>query len=79
MVGWPIGEMGEEVAAFAVTKSPISEQTLMEHCRGGLANYKLPRRIFFMNKLPRNDGGKVSKKLLSQLLPSTLDGSLRSQ
>ena len=77
VVGWPIGEMGEEVAAIAVTRTSVSEEALMEHCRSQLAKYKLPRRIFFIQKLPRNDGGKVSKKLLSQLLPSTLDGSLR--
>lgn len=77
VVGWPIGEMGEEVAAIVVTREPVSETALMEHCRSQLAKYKLPRRIFFMNKLPRNEGGKVSKKRLAQFLPTTVDGKLK--
>jgi acyl-CoA synthetase (AMP-forming)/AMP-acid ligase II len=77
VVAWPIGEMGEEVAGIVVTKEPVTESVLLEHCRSRLAKYKIPRRIFFMDTLPRNDGGKVSKKILAQLLPSELDGTLR--
>lgn len=79
VVGWPIGEMGEEVAAIVVTKTAVTEHDLIEYCRPRLARYKVPRRIFFMHKLPRNDGGKVSKKLLTGLLPSKVDGNLKLQ
>ena len=78
MVGWPIGEMGEEVAAIVVTKEPVSEQALIDHCRSQIARYKIPRRVFFMHKLPRNEGGKVSKKLLASMLPKTLDSNLEA-
>jgi acyl-CoA synthetase (AMP-forming)/AMP-acid ligase II len=79
VVGWPIGEMGEEVAAIVVTKEPVTEAALMEHCRGQLARYKMPRRIFFMQRLPRNEGGKVSKQRLTELLPKEIDGVLASE
>ena len=78
-VGWPIGEMGEEVAGIVVTRGPISEQELIDHCRSQIARYKIPRRVFFMQKLPRNEGGKLSKKLLASMLPNRIDGSLEGQ
>jgi acyl-coenzyme A synthetase/AMP-(fatty) acid ligase len=78
-VGWTIGEMGEEVAGIVVTRGPISEQELIDHCRNQIARYKIPRRVFFMQKLPRNEGGKVSKKLLASMLPNSIDGSLEGQ
>jgi acyl-CoA synthetase (AMP-forming)/AMP-acid ligase II len=78
VVGWPIGEMGEEIAAIVVTKEPVSEQALIDHCRSQIAPYKIPRRVFFMHKLPRNEGGKVSKKLLGSMLPKSLDSNLEA-
>jgi acyl-CoA synthetase (AMP-forming)/AMP-acid ligase II len=77
VVGWPIGDRGEEIAGIVVTRQLVSEATLLEHCRSQLAKYKVPRRIFFTDKLPRNEGGKVSRKLLAEMLPSALDGDLR--
>jgi acyl-CoA synthetase (AMP-forming)/AMP-acid ligase II len=79
VVGWPIGEMGEEVAGIVVTKEPVTEAVIMDHCRSQLAKYKMPRRIFFMEKLPRNEGGKVSKKQLVQLLPAHIEGVLNAK
>ncbi len=78
VVGWPIGEMGEEVAAIVVAKESVSEQALIDHCRSQIARYKVPRRVFFMRKLPRNEGGKVSKKLLASMLPKSVDGSMEA-
>jgi malonyl-CoA/methylmalonyl-CoA synthetase len=33
-------------------------------CKEQLANYKVPKRVFFMDELPRNAMGKVQKNLL---------------
>ena len=33
-------------------------------CKERLANYKVPKRVFFMDELPRNAMGKVQKNLL---------------
>ena len=78
VVGWPIGDKGEEIAAVAVTKTAVSEAVLIEHCRSQLASYKVPRRIFFMQKLPRSEGGKIAKMRIAELLPSALDGQLKT-
>ena len=69
VVGWPVGEMGEEVAAFVVPKGSIAEDQLIDYCRANLARYKVPKRIFFLDQMPRNEGGKVVKAKLAALLP----------
>lgn len=38
---------------------------LQEHVRGRLSKYKYPRWVVFVDELPRNDRGKVDKKLLA--------------
>ena len=78
VLGWPIGDRGEEIAGIVVPREPISEAALIEHCRSRLAKYKVPKRIFFTAKLPRNDGGKVSRKRLAEMLPAYISGELKS-
>ena len=63
VVGIPHAVLGEDVAAFVVpVESPgPSEDELIAHCAGRLADYKCPRRISFVAGLPRNATGKVVK------------------
>ena len=69
VVGWPSQEFGEEIAAFAVLKSDVSESitgaTLIVHCAKTLARYKLPREVLFVNDLPKSGVGKVLKSELA--------------
>jgi acyl-CoA synthetase (AMP-forming)/AMP-acid ligase II len=54
---------GEAVAAF-IELSPgarLSADGVGEHCRGLLAGYKKPRKVHFVDSLPRNSLGKVLK------------------
>jgi acyl-coenzyme A synthetase/AMP-(fatty) acid ligase len=37
---------------------------LIEHCRTRLAHFKCPRRVAFTEELPRQDNGKIYKRLL---------------
>jgi acyl-CoA synthetase (AMP-forming)/AMP-acid ligase II len=48
---------------WAVKKagSGLDEATLIKWCRDNMANYKVPRRIEFVDALPLNAGGKVLK------------------
>jgi acyl-CoA synthetase (AMP-forming)/AMP-acid ligase II len=68
VVGWPAPELGEEVAAF-VTARGIDEAGLIAHCRARLAPYKVPKRIFMTDDMPKNTSGKVEKPKLAALLP----------
>jgi acyl-CoA synthetase (AMP-forming)/AMP-acid ligase II len=69
--------LGEDVAAHVVLRPgevvPVEE--LQRFAGERLADYKVPRRIAFLDELPRNAGGKVVKSLLvGQVAESTPDG-----
>ena len=44
--------------------SELQEKDVVEALKSRLANYKLPKRVFFADDLPRNTMGKVQKNLL---------------
>jgi malonyl-CoA/methylmalonyl-CoA synthetase len=62
-------DFGEGVTAIVVPKpgSTLSERDLVASLASRLAKYKLPKRVLFVNELPRNSMGKVQKSLLRQL------------
>jgi long-chain acyl-CoA synthetase len=67
--GIPDPQWGELVAACVVLKPGmnITAEALIGHCRGRLANYKVPRHLEFSETdLPKNGAGKVLKRLLRE-------------
>jgi acyl-CoA synthetase (AMP-forming)/AMP-acid ligase II len=68
--GLPHKDKGEiPVAAVELRRdSPATEEELLERCRKILAPYKAPRRIFIVEagSLPRNDNGKVLRRVLRE-------------
>ena len=67
--GVPNPDLGEEVQAVVVTQDvPADPQELAEEllgfCRARLSTYKCPRSIDFTRELPRNDAGKLLKRLV---------------
>jgi acyl-CoA synthetase (AMP-forming)/AMP-acid ligase II len=68
VVGWPSQERGEEVAAFVVCRASVTEHDLIGHCRTSLAPYKIPKRIFLLDELPKSGLGKVLKPALVERL-----------
>ena len=63
VVGMPDIEYGEEIVAFVVRKSgeTVNQDGLTKHCKELMSSYKVPRRYKFVDELPRNSMGKVSK------------------
>ena len=47
------------VCAFVVYSKTTSESTIIDFCRTRLADYKIPRRVVFLERLPRTANGKV--------------------
>jgi long-chain acyl-CoA synthetase len=64
VVGAPSPELGEEVVAFVVLRSPVESRALIAHCRKELAPAKVPARTIAIDVLPRNPNGKVVKNEL---------------
>jgi acyl-CoA synthetase (AMP-forming)/AMP-acid ligase II len=66
VVGVPHPVLGEDVAAFVVTKpgETIEAVELQSFCAERLADYKRPRQVSFVDELPRNATGKVMKHRL---------------
>lgn len=68
--GLPDPVMGSIVACAIIPRpgeERITVDEIKEFCRDQLAHYKIPQKIFFVEDLPRNAGGKVIKaKLIEQ-------------
>ncbi len=71
VVGLPDAVWGEEVGAFVVLKekTKLTHQHLLadeviSYLKEHLADFKLPRRVFFRDNLPRTATGKVQKHVL---------------
>jgi acyl-CoA synthetase (AMP-forming)/AMP-acid ligase II len=63
---------GQRLAAFVVLRkgSSANADTLKQHVRENLANYKVPREIAFLDEVPRSSTGKVVRKELRAKLDS---------
>ncbi|MDQ6849754.1 MAG: AMP-binding protein [Actinomycetota bacterium] len=62
VIGIPDEKWGELVTALVVTDgSDPSEKDLIAHCRDTLAGYKCPKKIEFVDSLPRTATGKLQK------------------
>ncbi len=69
VIGVPDQRMGEVGAAFVIPApgaSPTAEG-IIEWCREKMANYKVPRFVWFVDQLPMTASGKVQKPELRAL------------
>jgi len=66
-VSVPDPHSGEAVKIFVVRGDPaLTERMLIDHCRGLLTSYKIPRHIEFRDSLPRTNVGKVLRRALKE-------------
>jgi fatty-acyl-CoA synthase len=65
VIGIPDAKWGEVGKAFLVRDSnDINEDAVIAHCQKNLAKYKVPKKIVFLESLPKGDSGKILKKNL---------------
>ena len=64
VIGVPSDEYGEQALAFCEARPGANAGDILAFCKGRLATYKLPREIIFVDELPRNPTGKVTKTTL---------------
>lgn len=62
VIGIPDDKWGELVTALVVPDgSEVTAEELISHCRTALAGYKCPKRVDFVDELPRTATGKLQK------------------
>lgn len=68
VVGLPDKIWGEEVCAFIVPREgrAISAEELIEFCKERIAHFKCPRRVIFIDSLPKTATGKIQKTRLKE-------------
>ena len=67
VVGVPHDDLGEEVGAAIALKEdcpPCSEDDIREHCKEQVAAYKYPRKVWFVDELPKGPTGKILKRAI---------------
>ncbi|MEE9294183.1 MAG: AMP-binding protein, partial [Phycisphaerae bacterium] len=77
VVGMQDSSRGEVALAFVEINDDarFDETALRAYCRDYLAQFKVPREIRLIDKLPRNPTGKIMRRELSADTPSAIQGS----
>ena len=64
-IGVPSKHSGEAVKVFIVRRNKaLTEEMVKTLCRKHLTNYKVPKYIEFIDKMPKTNIGKIQKKAL---------------
>ncbi len=64
VVGSPSERWGEEIRAVIslVPDAGLTEEQVIDHCRKHIAGYKVPKRVEFVDDLPKSGTGKILKR-----------------
>ncbi|MEV0173636.1 acyl-CoA synthetase [Streptomyces sp. NPDC050803] len=68
VVGLPDERWIEAVTAVVVPRGEVTEAELIDHAREKLTSFKAPKRVLFVDELPRNASGKILKRELRDRL-----------
>lgn len=72
VIGLPHEDFGEAVTAIIVARGgcAMTETNVLQALAGKLAGFKQPKKVIFLDQLPRNAMGKVQKNLLRETFAS---------
>ncbi|MGW3309387.1 acyl-CoA synthetase [Streptomyces sp. NPDC001073] len=66
VIGLPDDRWIEAVTAVVVPRGEVTESQLIDHAKEKLARFKAPKRVVFVDELPRNASGKILKRELRE-------------
>jgi fatty-acyl-CoA synthase len=66
VIGLPDDRWIEAVTAVVVPRGEVTEAQLIDHAREKLPHFKAPKRVVFVDELPRNASGKILKRELRE-------------
>jgi acyl-CoA synthetase (AMP-forming)/AMP-acid ligase II len=71
VIGIPDEIMGEAIIAFVTTHGnmQISEKDILRECMSGLELFMVPKRIIFIDDMPKSSNSKIDKKELKKMYP----------
>ncbi|MDP3831738.1 MAG: AMP-binding protein, partial [Ignavibacteriaceae bacterium] len=77
VIGVTDAKWGEVGKVYIVLKENIhlTEEDIFNHCKAGLAKYKIPKHVKFLEEIPKTDAGKINKILLKQMHEDSLINS----
>src|ERR1700761_8455112 len=82
VIGLPDPRWIEAVTAIVVVKAgaALDEKAVIAHCAGAMGHFKVPKRVIFVDSLPKNPSGKLLKRELRQrfLGSETLNAAIQS-
>ncbi|MER5198481.1 acyl-CoA synthetase [Streptomyces sp. NPDC002755] len=70
VIGLPDEKWIEVITAVVVTRGAVTEEELVAHARENLPRFKAPKRVLFVDELPRNASGKILKRELRERFAS---------
>ncbi len=67
VIGLPDEKWGEIACAVVVAdEAQTNQEDIIRHCAEKLSRYKLPKKVIFIEVIPRNPAGKVLKRVLRE-------------
>jgi fatty-acyl-CoA synthase len=68
VIGLPDGRLGEVPVAYVQLKegAAVEADGVIDHCRGKIASFKLPRHVVFVEAFPMTESGKIMKAELRE-------------
>jgi acyl-CoA synthetase (AMP-forming)/AMP-acid ligase II len=68
VVGLPDARLSEVAVAFVqlAPGATVSEREVIEHCRGRVASFKIPRHVAVIDEFPMTSSGKIQKVKLRE-------------